>query len=136
MATGLTPSTRSHSPRVREGEPPLGKAALPLGKKLFGEAFRRLRVPAQEVLEVFSQQRLPRLGAKAKQARSSRYNFCSGRPAHERAQQAAPLTLITSGRTLSKVFGASSGSVTSRGRAWAQTVQLAGTGSDSLCSQL
>lgn len=44
-------------------------------------------------------------------------------------------TLITRGRSLSKVFGVSSGSVTLRGNIWAQPVQLAGMGSDSFCSQ-
>jgi hypothetical protein len=46
------------------------------------------------------------------------------------------LTLITRGRSLSKFFGVSSGSVTLRGNIWAQPVQLAGMGSDSFCSQL
>lgn len=51
-----------HSPRIRKWEPPVGKAAPPLGEKPFAETFRDLRVLAQKMLKLLGQQELSGLG--------------------------------------------------------------------------
>lgn len=72
-----TPRTRAkcpfpHSPRIRKWEPPFGKAAPPLGEKRFSEAFRYLRVLAQEKLKFLRQQELSRLGKAEKQEKDTK----------------------------------------------------------------
>ena len=50
-----------HSPWIRKWEPPLRKAAPPLGEKPFGEALRHLGVLAQKTPKLLWQQELARL---------------------------------------------------------------------------
>lgn len=132
----------SHLPRVRKWEPPLRKAAPPLGEKALGEALCDFRVPTRETLNLRRQQGLSCLSDTERQRRPpSVTTALQGfiQPFMGRLSIGQPgflLTLITRGRSLSKFFGVSSGSVTLRGNIWAQPVQLAGMGSDSFCSQL
>ena len=50
-----------HSPWIRKWEPPLRKAAPPLGENPFGEALRHLGVLAQKTPKLLWQQELARL---------------------------------------------------------------------------
>lgn len=131
----------SHLPWVRKREPPLRKAAPPLGENALGEALRDFRVLTREALNLCRQQRLSCLSDTETKKTQSGTTALQGliQPFMGRLSTGQPgflLTLITRGRSLSKILGVSSGSVTLRGRIWAQTVQLAGMGSDSFCSQL
>ena len=83
--TGMSHCARpfSHSPWIRKWEPPFRKAAPPLGEKPFREAFCRLRVLAQKMLNLLLQQGLSRLGKagnKTKQHRVTCQKFPRASP--------------------------------------------------------
>lgn len=67
-----------HSPRIRKWEPPVRKAAPPLGENPFLEAFCHLRVLAQKMLNVLRQQGPFRLGKAKTKSKVEQQNYFPG----------------------------------------------------------
>lgn len=64
-----------HSPWIRKWEPPIRKAAPPLGEKPFREAFCGLRVLAQKMLKLLRRQGLFRLGKARKKSKTKQHRI-------------------------------------------------------------